>query len=762
MKIYNYFSCLVMLLLITSNFLYADDLININTVSIIGNKKTDLDALKLQITAKKGQVSQSVVNHDVKALYATGFFEQVEARISKDEQGQSALKYFVIEKPIVRKVYVQGNKEVDKDDIEQVLDFKPGRFFDSLQIKRAIERTQSYYQGRGYFDCIVDYAVVPAAANQVDVNFTVVEGDKYKIRSVQMPDLKILDQGDLLSKIQTKTYKWWSSWLLGTGRLNEEMLENDRNIIRQELLNNGLVEGIVSEPSIKKEGKGLTISFYITEGDQYKVGALTSSGDQINSNSEETLKGITSKSGEVFNGSKLRSDSLKISEKFSDIGYAFVNVIPDTQINKSIRQVEVNFQVSKGSLITIDRINIRGNQKSYDNVIRREMAISEQDLFSSSKIKRSQELLQRRGYFEEVNIVPENIESKDKVNLAVNVKEGSTGTFSIGAGFSSSDGAIFNTRVSENNVFGTGRRANLEVDIGDRRNNIVLSFDDPRVADSQWSLGADLLKTERDFRDFDRGQAGGALSAGYDLESLLGKRGRDSRFSLRYQLVETEIDNIDPLSAAQLVIDSQGKSITSSITPSLTRNTINNPLDPSMGSKQVISTELAGLGGDEKFYLIELTNQIYTPFWSWESGDVVFSLRTKLGYGDTFNDEKFPLFQRYFPGGINSVRGFKTRRLGPKDENGNEFGGSKQIVNNTEVIFPLATSAGLKGVLFYDFGQAYDDDESLDVGELRHAVGYGIRWSSPLGPIRIEFGYPLNKKDNESSFVTLFSFGAPL
>ncbi len=736
--------------------------IKVNVVSVSGNKKTDATALSLQLSAKPGSVSQDTIDADVKALFGTGFFEQVEAVVSRDASGRAILKYNVVEKPVIRKVFIEGNDDVTTEDLDPVFDYRVGRFFDALQAKRASERVVSYYQGRGFYDAAVDYSIIPTGENQVDVTFKITEGDKYKIKDIEFVGLSLLDESDLTDKIQTTTYKWWSSWLTGSGRLNHEMLDNDRNIIRQELLNHGFVEGSAADPSIRKDGKGLYITFKIKEGPQYKLGKISSNGDLIENNSAVTLEGIESTEGEIFNGSLLRADSLKISEKFSDIGYAFVNVVPETNVNSDAKSVDVTFQVSKGNLVTVDRINVRGNQKTYDNVIRREMAIVEQDLFSSSKIKRSQELLLRRGYFEEVNVVPENIPNQDKVNLNVNVKEGSTGTLSVGAGYSTSDGVIFNTRVSENNVFGTGRRANLEVDIGDKRDNLVLSLDDPRVGDSQWSLGMDALMTEREYEDFDRDQVGGALTAGYDLESLIGRSGRDMRFSLRYQLIENEISNVDTEDAADFVIQEQGKALVSSIIPSITRNTIDNPLDPSSGSKQSLSVEYAGLGGDEEYYLVEANQQWYQPISKMGEGNLVFSWRTKFGYGDTFDNEPFPLFNRFFPGGINSVRGFKARRLGPKDSKGNEYGGSKQLVNNLELIFPISTSAGLKGIVFYDLGQAYDDEESLDLGELRHAAGYGIRWTSPLGPIRIEFGYPLDKEEGESSFVTLFSFGAPL
>jgi outer membrane protein insertion porin family len=381
---------------------------------------------------------------------------------------------------------------------------------------------------------------------------------------------------------------------------------------------------------------------------------------------------------------------------------------------------------------------------------------------SSSKVKRSQQLLERLGYFEEANITTEPTDDKDKVDLNVNVREGSTGSFSAGAGYSSSDGALFNARVTENNIFGTGRSVSINADMGTQRDNLVLSYTDNRINDSHISLGADLMRSERDFTDFDRRLTGGSLELGYPLDQVFGESFEDVSASLKYEAMAVDIGNVDPNEAAQLVINSQGASTSSSLSPRLTRNTINNPLNPTKGSKTVVSFEWGGLGGDQEYYVFELRNQWYQPIFDLGFGDFVFSWRTTLGYGDSMSDEPYPLFKRYFPGGINTVRGFKNRKLGPQDDNGHRYGGAKELVNNWEVIFPIANSAGIKGVLFFDAGEAFDDHQSIRIDDLRRSWGYGLRWTSPLGPIRIEFGYPLDRRDGEGSMVTLFSFGAPL
>jgi len=737
---------------------YADDTYAIRDVRVEGNKRIDLAAIKAQLKTAPGSVSAEQVNNDVKALYNTGFFDQVQAKMGDG----GILTYAVVEKPVVRKVFIRGNDEVSENDLADILRFGAKRFLDRGRVDGLIKQAVSYYQTRGFYDAKFEYAVTPVGDNQVDLTFVVSEGPSFKIRDISITGLKQVDQSDLLDAIQTKRYKWWSSWLLGTGRLNEAMLQNDKQIMRQFLLDHGFVDANISDPKIERGDGSFTVTFEVQEGPEYKFGTISASGDLVDQSVAKTIEGIESQSGDTFSAATLREDSFKVTDKFADQGYAFANVVPNTQIDRDNTVVNIDFTVTKGKPVTINRINIRGNDKTYDNVIRRELRVQEQSTYSSSKIKRSQELLQRLGYFEEVNISNEPASLDDKVDLLVNVREASTGTFTAGAGYSTADGAIFNARISENNIFGQGRSVDLSLEAGSERDNITLSYNDRRLADSYVAWGSELFRTDRVFSDFDRRLLGGATSFGYPLEEVFGESAQDISVALRYELLQIDIRNVDTESAAPLVLASEGTSVGSGFTPSITRNTINNPLNPVRGSLQSISFEMAGAGGDQEYTLLSGKNTMYIPLWSGAYGDLVFSNRTRVDYGESLNDDPFPLYKRFFAGGINSVRGFKSRSLGPKDDKGNEFGGSRQLINNAELIFPIINSAGLRGIFFYDIGNAFDDNQSIDVGALRESAGTGIRWASPLGPLRIEFGWPLDRQANEDNMVTMFSFGAPL
>ena len=736
------------------------DAYSVSGVIIEGNRRIDTSAIKVQIKGSYGRVTSEQINEDVKTLYNTGFFDQVTVSAITEPSGARMLKYSVIEKPVVRKVFIKGNDEVSESDLVDVIKFDARRFVDKAKIQSMIRKAESYYQAQGFYDATLEYTTAPVGENEVDITFVAKEGKRYRVREVKVEGAKDLDEDDMLSKIQTKEYNWWISWLLGTGRVNEEMTEADKQILRQYLMDHGYLEGSVGEAVIEKRDDGLYVTFDVTEGQQYKIGKISASGDLAKGSSDFTLEGIKSEEGEVFNATEVRNDIFTITDKFSDEGYAFANVVPNTNINKGASTVDLDFASTKGNLVYINRINVSGNEKTYDNVIRRELKVEEQQLYSGSKIKRSQTLLQRLGYFDEVGITNQPTNDPSKVDLDVNVKEATTGSFSAGAGYSTNNGAIFNTKIQENNLFGTGRRANLNLDFGSQISNQILSIDDPRINDTYLSGGVDLLRATRVFEDFNRELAGGAVTVGYPGEQIFGELLQDINFSLKYELIRIDIYDVDD-DSAQLVKDSAGQSSASAVTPSIIRSTINNPMNPTKGSKQVLQSEVAGLGADQDFVLFEVRNSWYFPLLESSHGDIVIADRTNFGYGESFNDNPFPLYRRFFPGGINSVRGYQNRSLGPVDLNGQVYGGNKQLVNNLELIFPLINSAGFRGVFFYDFGQAYDDNRPISLDELRQAWGYGIRWASPMGPIRVEFGYPIDKQPGDS-MQTMFSFGAPL
>ncbi len=438
------------------------------------------------------------------------------------------------------------------------------------------------------------------------------------------------------------------------------------------------------------------------------------------------------------------------------------------------------YKIDKGPEVSIDKILITGNTKTRDKVLRRELKVQEQERFSGTKLKKSRDSLNRLGFFQEVNLTTQRGRSEEKLNLQVDVKEGQTGSLTAGAGFSSADSLLFNARIQENNLFGRGYRAVLNADFGSRRQNFIASLTEPWLFDIPLSTTVDAFRWRLDYDDFTRGGTGVGLRMLYPLtalgyEKLFGRWSLDEvRIGAEYRLEDAEISDVN-LRSPPTVVASEGRSVTSSIRPLISRNTLNSLFDPTRGSAQEFSVEYAGLGGESEFIRIDVKTRHYWPLYKSPAlGTFVYSIAGQLGYGEGFEGvigDELPLYERYFPGGINSIRGFKTRTLGPREQvfdpqgdeiNTDPIGGSRQIIVNNEIIFPIVEPLGLKGVVFFDAGNSWLNSDGWDVGEIRYAAGGGVRWQSPLGPIRIEFGFPLNRKKHDKTTVVLFSFGAPL
>jgi len=738
----------------------------IDRIDIRGSQRVDRETVMLQISTKVGQqLDRAQLSADIKEVYKTGFFDQVSAKLEnkRDKDGRSIdiLVFDVKEKPAIRQVTFEGNDDLSDSKLKEKFAFGGRAFANRSKIKVGVLELQNFYQSEGFFGTTIDFKLEPAEGNQVDLVLNIKEGEKKHIIAIDFEGNKEIEDADLEEAVSVRTYSWWRSWITGRGTYRKEQLDADSKSLAHHYLTKGYIDVQVGEPEVKETEDGLTAIFKVQEGEVYHLSKISIAGDLIDNSTKKTAEGLASKVGDVFNVDDIRADTFLISEKFSDIGYAFANVEPLTSVDKDKRSVDLKFQVEKGQLVSIRRINVSGNDKTRDNVIRRSLKMQERETYSSSKIKRSKQLLERLGYFDEVSLTPQKTEKDDQVDLLVSVAEGSTGQFNAGAGVSSGEGFIFSTSIKENNVMGTGRSVGLDLNTGSKSQRYILSVEDPRFNDSNVSLGADLSSYTQKFDKFDNAQTGGSLTAGYPLWFLGEEIFEDTRASLTYQYLFVDINNIED-DAPQQIKDEEGTSTSSSITPKLMRNTVNNPLDPTKGSRQSLSTELAGLGGSEEFWLAQFANTYYYPVWEPSFGTFVFAQRTRLGYGDTYNNEPLPLFRRFFPGGINSIRGYDSRQMGPKDENGEVYGGSKQLVGNFEMIFPLIESVGIKGLVFYDIGEAFDDEESIDFGGLRRAVGWGIRWRSPIAPIRIEIGYPLDREDGDSAVVTNFSFGNPL
>ncbi len=766
----------------------------IERVTISGNQRVEDEAIRVRLGMHAGSpYKESAVDADVRALYKLGFFDDVTATVSQ-ANGKWTLNYDVHERPFVRQVHIEGNKKIDKEELEGMLRIRPNTILDPEKAQQGIAEAKSAYEKKGYLDADIKYETTPVGENEVNVTFTVDEHQPIRVHDIVFEGNKQFSDSALKKMMATKE-SWFLSFVTGAGNLDREVLNTDTERLTAFYYENGFIDVRVDEPKIERDPKGLTITIKIDEGERYHFGDVSVVGETLPEIPSDKLD-LHAHTSDTFQPSKLREDINTISGAYGDIGYAFVNVTPETDIDVNGKSVNVKYRVARGPEVYIDRIEISGNTKTRDKVIRRELELQEQERFSGTKLRRSQERLRRLGFFEDVNITTRKAESEDRLDVIVDVREGNTGSFSAGAGVSSGESFLFNVRLSESNLFGRGQSIVLNADFGSIRRNVSLSYTVPYFLDTPLTLGIDAFNWKLDFDDFTRGGTGAGVRTLYPFPALgldvirLGPLGQisllDTRLGLEYRLEDADISDVSR-SAAAIIQAEAGSSLTSSIIPRIFRDTRNNLLDPTSGSFQDLSLEVAGIGGDSRFINLQSRTRWYVPVLNFATlgAPIVAATGWNLGYGVGYGGQtELPLFERYFPGGINSIRGFEVRSLGPandvyQQQAGSDdrcplgpnrcakffrhdlIGGSQQLIFNNEIIFPIIPSLGVKGVLFCDAGNAFLASTGIQWDQMRVAVGGGIRWLSPLGPLRVEAGFPLNAQTGDQVQHLQFSFGGP-
>jgi outer membrane protein insertion porin family len=747
------------------------------SVGVEGNLRVEQDAIKVLLRTQPGQAYDPVLlDADIRAIYGMGFFDQVDADVTAEGDDKVVVVFRVKERPLVRAVKVEGTDEIEKEEIEGALKIRPRTILDPEKARQGIEAAKKLYVDKGYLDATITYTTEVVGENEVDVTYKVDEKGSIEVEEISFEGNEAFSSRTLRGVMQTRE-GWVFGFLTGAGVLSRDVLRTDVERLTAYYYDHGYVTVKVDEPRVERRDDGLYITIKIAEGDQFKIGKVDIVGTDLPPDSIRLREGIETTTGEVFSASALREDSQKLTERLSEDGYAFATVEPQTAIDDEAKTVDVAFQADRGKPVIVDRIEIEGNTKTRDKVIRREMRLQEQELFSARKLRKSRESLQRLGFFQEVNITTRRAAAEDRMNVVVAVKEAQTGAFSAGAGFSSADALLFNVRIQENNLFGRGQRVVVNADVGSIRRNIVLSFTEPYFRDTPLTVGVDIFDWRLEFDDFARSGRGAGTQVTYPVtafgyDTLWGLPLDEVRVGADYRIEQAEIGDID-FSASRSIRAEAGTSLVSSITPRVSRNTLNHAFDPTAGSFQDFSVELAGLGGTQFVKMEARERWYYTFLRSKALGDFTYSLGAALGYGvghEGLNGDELPLFERYFPGGINSIRGFETRTLGPREVRKNIFGqvvdttpigGSQQVILNNEIIFPIVQGIGLKGVVFVDAGNAYSAEEGITIDETRVSAGAGLRWLSPLGPFRIELGKPLVSKEFDEESLVLFSFGGP-
>lgn len=703
------------------------------SVLVTGNKRIETDVINKIIKTKPGDVYLAKsLSGDLKAVYAMGYFDDIRIEAEKGPEGKTIV-FIVKEKPTIRIIRFKGNHVFDDEEIKESLNIKTGSILNIFQVRSNIQRIETLYREKNYHNVNVSYNTNRLEHNQADLDFIIEEGEKVLVRHIIFEGNVAYEDKKLKKKIRTSE-KGFFSWLTSSGDLNKEDLDQDITMLSAFYHNNGYIQAKVGDPKIEYKDNWIDITIKIDEGPQYKVGNVDISGDLV-LDKEKLLEKLKITKETYYNREIVRNDVLVLTDIYSDEGYAFSEINPRIHENIDELKVNINYTIEKGKQVYFETIIISGNTKTRDKVIRRELKVYEQELYSGRQLKRGVQNLYRLDYFEDIKVNTVKGSDDDKMIYKIEVTEKSTGAFSFGAGYSSVENLFGMASISQRNLFGRAQTLELKAEIGGKTTRYSLSFTEPWLFDIPLSAGFDVYNWETDYDDYDRHSIGGGVRFGYPIYDF-------TRAYLKYNYDIADITNISE-DAAKSIKDLEGTNTTSSISPSIRYDSTDHPLNPTKGSEHSITMKYAGLGGDIAFtkYIVE-TGWFIPLFW-----DTVGLLHGKAGYVTENSGGILPDYERFYMGGMNSLRGFEWRDIHALDEDGNEIGGDKFVQFNVEYRIPVYKKLGLFGVIFFDTGDVYNDDESVDLDNLKQSAGFGFRWYSPMGPIRIEYGHILDAGD---------------
>ncbi|MGI9538436.1 MAG: outer membrane protein assembly factor BamA [Desulfocapsaceae bacterium] len=720
----------------------------IGVIAPDGNTRIDSGAILRKIQSKVGDVyDPAILRDDLKAIYALGYFDDVQIDVKDGDSGK-IVTFRVVEKPAISSISYSGIDELDDEDVTEVVGIKENSILNPARVNEAAAAVQTLYKSKGYYNTTVTPNISYPTPETAAVRFVIEEGKKIYIKEIGFEGNSSFDSDDLEDVIETST-KGFLSWLTESGLLNRDLLEQDSARIVAFYNNNGYLEAKVGEPIITQEEEWLYIKFIIEEGPRFKVGTVNLEGDLI-ADKEVFLGMLSIRSEEYLSRKTLREDIMGLQDYYAEQGYAFAEVRPMMDISESGSRVDITLSVDRGDLVYINRIAIRGNTRTRDNVIRRELEIAEGGVFNTKGIRDSSRNLQRVDFFEEVNITPEPALDPSKMNVTVDVKEKSTGQFSIGAGYSSVDSVILMGEISENNFLGMGHRLSLSANVGGSSSRFNLSWTNPRINDSQVSTGVDLFNWTREYDDYTKDSKGGALRFGHPLWEKW-------RMYEAYSYTDTELTDVDD-DASFIIRESQNVPVTSAVKVSFTRDSRDRLYGATEGSRNSLSLKYAGgpLGGDSQFTKGEVKSSWYFPV----VYGTVFHILGAAGQAWENETGKLPVYERFYLGGINTIRGHEFGKVSPIDPvTGDRVGGDQMWYVNSEIVIPLLKDQGFYGVIFLDAGDSIATEVDWDSADVAVGTGLEIRWLSPMGPLRLVWGYNPDPLEDEDQSVWDFSIG---
>ncbi len=755
MKSYAIKATLLGLLLALSGISYAEE--NVVEITVEGNKYIETPAVLAKIRSKVGEpLNRRQISRDVRKLFATGYFSDVYTEGEKVKTGIK-LSFVVVENPVIANVRIEGNEEIADKKLRPIMKMKPG-----LILSPKVERQDSNailkdYHKKGYYQATLKIESTMLDDGRVDVEVNIAEGNITFIKEIRFIGNKAFSDSELIEPLASRASDF-SSWFSSRDVYNQQRFEADAQFLQQFYQDHGYLDARIESVRLmlspEKDGFYLALSIY--EGPQFTVGGVGFQGDIVPSR-EALLEKVALKKGDLYAVTKLRRSIADITERVGDEGFAFASVTPLLHRNIENNTVVIDFDIEKGREVYVERIEISGHKKTKDYVIRRELRQHEGERYSASKIRRGKERLNRLGYIKDVRFSTSKGTSADLLKGKIDLEEGKSGTFSAGFTYSQLNDFAFTGKVEEQNLFGEGYRTNISADVGGATNNYAINFIDPYFLDEDISASVNVFRSESDMQStlqYNQKSEGGSVGLSFALNEY-------TRYSVAYSQTKSSLSGVPVTSSLALRLQ-EGTFSTGELKQTLSYDTRNRVFSPSEGSLNAISFGYAGLTGDHDFYELGFASKNYFPltdFWTFRAAMNAGAIR---GYSN--NDA--PVFRKYSLGGVGSLRGYDIFGVSLVDPASLDIlGGEYKATASLDLIFPLPymEAAGFKGAFFIDGGTVWGNSglvsEALDANKIRGSYGFGIEWTSPIGPITMTWARAANEQANDKTRTFEFALG---
>ncbi len=725
----------------------------VEKIEISGAQRIEESTIASYMDLKIGDhLDAQATDNALKSLFSTGLFADVKVSASN-----GLVSVDIIENPVINIISFEGNDKIKDDELLSEVQLRQRQVFTRAKVQSDVARLYQIYRRQGRFSVLIQPKIIRLDQNRVNLVFEIHEGDVTKIKSIRFVGNTHYSDRKLRSIISSKESSWYK-FISSSDRYDSDRLAYDQELMRDYYLSKGYVDFkvISAIAELSNDKSGFFITFTVEEGQRYKVDGAEIISDIKNFDASILNSSIIFEKGDWYNLDEVKRSVMKMTDQLGDLQYAFVDVRPDIRKNRENQSVTVVFMISETPRVFVERINVNGNIRTLDKVLRREMKIVEGDPFNRSKLAKSERDIRKLNFFETVNVNVSQGSAPDKTVIDIDVQERSTGELSLGAGFSSTDGPLADISIRERNLLGKGQDLLLSTTVAGKRSEFRLSLTEPYFLGRDISAGFDVFRTTRNLqteRSYDQARSGGGFSLGYPLSE-------NWRQTLRYRMERNEIQNVNS-NASRFIRDQEGKRSTSAISQRLFYDTRDSSTFATEGITYWLDTELAGISGDAKYISAKTGASYFYPL----SENWIVNVLGEGGAIQSYGGADVEINERYFLGG-STLRGFERSGVGPRDSVTNDsLGGNFFYRGSVEMTFPLGLpkELGIKAHTFSDFGSLWDIDEGgtslLDGNSIRASAGVGVSWKSPFGPIRLDFAVPYAQEDYDKEEKLRFDFG---